>query len=66
MFELDICTTKDGQLVVHHDSNLRRTCGVNREISELDYAQLPTYMGEFESFGGGTMTTTRNKIPLLD
>lgn len=33
MFELDLCVTKDGQLVVHHDASLRRTCGLNKDIS---------------------------------
>lgn len=33
MFELDVCLTKDKKLVVHHDSTLSRTCGINREIS---------------------------------
>lgn len=42
LFELDICITKDGKLVVHHDTNLRRTCGVNQEIPNLNYDQLPT------------------------
>lgn len=27
MFELDVCLTKDGKLVVHHDARLTRTCG---------------------------------------
>jgi lysophospholipase D len=35
MFELDICVTKDGKLVVHHDTNLKRTCGVDKLINEL-------------------------------
>ena len=33
MFELDLCVTKDDQLVVHHDASLRRTCGLNKDIS---------------------------------
>jgi glycerophosphoryl diester phosphodiesterase len=28
MFEMDVCCTKDGILVVHHDHDLKRTCGV--------------------------------------
>jgi glycerophosphoryl diester phosphodiesterase len=36
MFELDICVTKDGKLVVHHDTNLKRTCGVDKHITELN------------------------------
>jgi glycerophosphoryl diester phosphodiesterase len=33
MYELDICETKDSQLVVHHDINLRRTTGHDKLIS---------------------------------
>lgn len=32
MLEMDVCFTKDGKLVVHHDSNLLRTCGVGTHI----------------------------------
>jgi glycerophosphoryl diester phosphodiesterase len=37
MFELDVCFTKDKQLVVNHDSNLLRTTGKNVDISELNF-----------------------------
>ena len=30
MFELDAVLTKDKKLVIHHDANLARTCGVNQ------------------------------------
>lgn len=38
--ELDVQQTADGQIVVMHDSNLRRTTGVNRNIWETTYAEL--------------------------
>ncbi|XP_046389967.1 lysophospholipase D GDPD1-like [Ischnura elegans] len=41
MLELDCHLTKDGKVVVSHDSNLLRSTGVNVDISELDYAELP-------------------------
>ena len=40
--ELDVQLTRDGQMVVHHDSNTRRVCGVDAEILQTDYADLPT------------------------
>jgi len=43
MFELDVCLTKDKKLVVHHDSNTSRTCGVNIDISECNYEDLPKF-----------------------
>lgn len=39
--ELDVQLTRDRQLVVHHDGSLKRVCGVDKLIRELDYAELP-------------------------
>lgn len=39
--ELDVQLTKDGRLVVHHDGSLKRVCGVDKLIREVDYADLP-------------------------
>ena len=39
--ELDVQLTKDNQLVVHHDGSLKRVCGVDRLIREVDFADLP-------------------------
>lgn len=39
--ELDVQLTRDHQLVVHHDGNLKRVCGVDRLICETDFADLP-------------------------
>lgn len=37
MFELDCHITKDGKVVVAHDNNLNRLCGVDKLISETNY-----------------------------
>ena len=66
MYELDVCLTKDKKLVVHHDALLRRTCGQEKEIAECNYADLPCFMAEFQSFGGPIMKTSQNRIPLLE
>ncbi len=39
--ELDVQLTRDGQLVVHHDGTLKRVCGVDRKIREVDLDDLP-------------------------
>ncbi len=39
--ELDVQLTADRQLVVHHDGNTRRVCGVDAEIRRTMYAVLP-------------------------
>lgn len=38
--ELDVQMTKDGVMVVHHDYDLKRTCGVNKKIADLTYREL--------------------------
>ena len=38
--ELDVQQTRDGVLVVMHDSNLQRTTGVNKDIWDVDYADI--------------------------
>ncbi len=43
---MDVCETKDNVLVVHHDHSLLRTCGVNKMIEDVDYADLPKFKDE--------------------
>ena len=38
---MDVCSTKDDVLLVHHDKDLLRTCGVTTEISQINYKELP-------------------------
>lgn len=37
MLEIDCHITKDGQVVVSHDSSLKRSCGQEGEISDFNY-----------------------------
>lgn len=60
--EIDVQETKDGELVLTHDSNLKRTAGVNKNIWEVTYDELKDYdVGKHfsESFEG-------EKIPTLN
>lgn len=64
-FELDVRVSKDGELVVVHDSNLRRLTGINLTIEKENYRDLtnihflekpatikiPTIKEVFEKFG---------------
>lgn len=42
MLEVDCHLTKDGKVVVFHDSNLLRLTGIDKDISALSYHELPT------------------------
>ena len=54
--ELDVHLSRDGRLVVMHDESLKRTCGVDRSISELTADELSAYRLE----------GTDEKIPFLE
>jgi glycerophosphoryl diester phosphodiesterase len=38
--ELDVQQTSDGVIVVSHDANMKRTCGVNRNVWEMSTAEV--------------------------
>ncbi|XP_015684404.1 lysophospholipase D GDPD1, partial [Protobothrops mucrosquamatus] len=44
MLELDCHLTKDEQVVVLHDRNLKRSTGVDVNIADLKYSELPPYL----------------------
>lgn len=54
-FELDVRLTKDKAVVVFHDDDLVRACGINKRIDEMTYEEL----NDLKIFG------TDKKIPLL-
>lgn len=43
LIELDVRLTKDQKLVVFHDDNLKRVCGVNKKVKDLTYKELLKY-----------------------
>lgn len=45
---MDVCETKDGILVVHHDHDLERTCGVKKFIRDCNFKDLPPFKAEIE------------------
>ncbi len=53
--ELDVHLTKDNKIVVFHDNNLKRVCGVKKVIEECTYKELLNY----------NLLNTKYKIPLL-
>lgn len=41
MLELDVHLTADHQVVVSHDKNLFRSTGVDKNISDVKFSELP-------------------------
>lgn len=56
IIELDIHLTRDMKIVVFHDDNLKRVCGVDRKISDCTYDELKKLY----------LLNTKSKIPLLE
>lgn len=59
--ELDVQQSADGQLVVSHDANLKRTTGVNAYVWDLTYGEIAE-LDAGSSFGEGF---AGERIPLL-
>ena len=56
MIEFDVRKTKDNKLVVFHDDNLKRCCGIDKDIDECTYSELKKLY----------LFSTTSKIPLLE
>lgn len=54
--ELDVQLTKDEKVVVFHDFNLKRMCGIDKKVNELTYKELLKL----------TLLDTDCKIPLFE
>ncbi|MBR4800668.1 MAG: hypothetical protein IK048_03250 [Clostridia bacterium] len=54
--EIDVHLTKDGRLVVFHDDNLKRICGVDKLVKNCTLEELKTYR----------LKDTENQIPTFD
>lgn len=53
--ELDVQPTSDGKIVVFHDGNVKRMCGVDKKISEMT----------FEEVSALCLNESEHKIPLF-
>lgn len=54
--ELDVQITTDKKLVVFHDADLFRICGINKKVTECSYEELLSY----------DLLNTQYKIPLFE
>jgi len=41
LLECDVQMTKDGVVIISHDDELNRLCGVDQKISDFNYEELP-------------------------
>ncbi|WP_176461761.1 glycerophosphodiester phosphodiesterase [Anaeromicrobium sediminis] len=41
--EIDVQETKDGEIILSHDTNLSRTVGINKNIWDLSYEEMKNY-----------------------
>lgn len=67
--ELDVQLTKDGQVVVHHDADIRRSCGANVVIADVTYEELKQYRlfgtGEHIPLFSEVLAAVDGKTPLI-
>lgn len=66
--ELDVQLTRDDQLVVFHDKDLKRVCGVNVEIATQTYDQLKEYIlpgGQQIPLFSEVLKLVDGKVPLI-
>ncbi|KAM7535771.1 hypothetical protein Aperf_G00000100711 [Anoplocephala perfoliata] len=64
LLELDCQLTKDEEVVVSHDNDLTRATGVAKNISDLNFAELPEYHETLEvTFGFGEVCKAKPGVP---
>lgn len=73
--ELDVQLTRDGHIVVFHDFNLKRMCGINKKVRRLSLSELeklslngtehkiPTFSKVLETVNGRVPLLIELKIP---
>ena len=67
--EIDLHLTKDGEVVVFHDANLKRMCGSDEKISELTLSQIKSHQLRESEETIPTLSecleTVNGRVPLL-
>lgn len=49
ILETDVVTTKDGVVVISHDNDIERIAGVKRNITDMNYDELPNINGKYKT-----------------
>lgn len=70
--EIDIQSTKDGKLIVMHDTNLKRLAGIDKKVADLNFNQVHNMKisqngleDKIPSFEEAIITAKNNNIKLL-
>ena len=67
---MDVCMTKDKQVVVIHDPELDRICGIKKLVKDFNYDELPLIQEKLPLHFSDQIYDTTNekdrKIPLLE
>ena len=67
---MDVCITKDKQVVVIHDPELSRICGIKKFVKDFNYDELPLIQEKLPLDFSDQIYDTSNekdrKIPLLE
>ncbi len=61
--EIDVHVTKDGEVVVHHDTSLKRVCGVDRYIRDCTLEEIKSYRLANTEY---TVPTLKEFLDLVD
>ena len=67
--EIDVQQLRDGTLIVMHDSNFRRTAGVDRNVWDIDYDEMREYeVGSAfsDAYVGETIPTLEQMLQCAD
>ena len=68
--EMDVWMTKDKKVVVVHDPNLKRICGVDKTVNDFNYDELPLIQDKILlHFSENMYDSTKDKdrrIPLFE
>ena len=61
--ETDVHATRDGVLLAFHDSDLKRTCGIDGRIEEMTFAEVSRVrVGDVGGVGGGAPIPTFDEL----
>lgn len=66
--ELDVQFTRDKQIVVVHDNNIKRVCGIDKKVSDCTYEELksyPIFDGSYIPLFSEVLELVSGKVPLL-